>query len=404
MGDKDKVISFEHEFNKIDDRLDVAERQSDVADNDISAVSDELKVLFDELGEVPGAFCIVETQLDLDSIDDLDKRINEIIDPYFCGSIKLTATDVIVSVVAGAIVAAIDIILVGTPEVVKIYKGGENFNGSVSTKALRNIGNGDDKFSALLDWFCEKCKVPYDISVAKDVVIPDNHRLRNFAHDPLMGMLFAMADIIMRTATLVDNNGHLRILVNPRDYPVHEKFLSLIYYFGHLLSDVCTARGLPIPGMVLTQFFRDGIDDRNSLGAVVEKMYKDGYDFRHLASMSTSVVIKNLIIELYIRIFRTQDTMGLTPIAEREIASQKKEAYKYRLILISDAVSCGGNVFKFFIPPIMGNVTALNLPEWCSLLKNTIYELKYQLRDKSAEKAVYNREVINQNWLTLLNS
>ena len=219
MGDKDKVISFEHEFNKIDDRLDVAERQSDVADNDISAVSDELKVLFDELGEVPGAFCIVETQLDLDSIDDLDKRINEIIDPYFCGSIKLTATDVIVSVVAGAIVAAIDIILVGTPEVVKIYKGGENFNGSVSTKALRNIGNGDDKFSALLDWFCEKCKVPYDISVAKDVVIPDNHRLRNFAHDPLMGMLFAMADIIMRTATLVDNNGHLRILVNPRDYP-----------------------------------------------------------------------------------------------------------------------------------------------------------------------------------------
>ena len=59
------------------------------------------------------------------------------------------------------------------------------------------------------------------------------------------------------------------------------------------------------------------------------------------------------------------------------------------------------HVVKFFIPPTMGNVTALNLTEWCSLLKNTIYELKYQLRDKSVEKAMYNRGVISQNWMTL---
>lgn len=404
MSEKDKVLSFDTEFETLDEGIRSTERTTKKAEDDISSTSDELKAVFDSLGEIPGVLRIVETQQDTASVEDFDKAINEIIDPRFRDGVKLTATDVIVSVVAGAIAAVIDIALVGTPEVVKIYKGGENFDGSILTKALRSVGNGDDKFSELLNWFCEKCKVPYDISVAKDIVVPDNHRLRNFAHDPLMGMLFAVADIIMGTATLVDNNGQLRVLVNPREYPVSEKILSLVYYFGHLLSDVCTARGLPIPGMILTQFFRDGIDDRNSIGAIVEQMYKDGYDLRHLASMSTPVIVKNLIIELYIRLFRSTEEVGLRPIAVKEIAAQQKEAFKYRLILISDAVSCGGNVVKFFLPPTTGNVTALNLPEWCSLLRNTIYELRYQLRDKNVEKALYNREAINRNWMILLDS
>lgn len=402
MNEKDKVLSFDSEFYNLTKDIQSTDDAAKKTEDNISSTSDVLQEIFDSLGEIPGALRIVESRQDIVAIEDFDEGINEIIEPRFRGGIKLTATDVIVPVVAGAIAAVVDIAFVGTPEVVKIYKGGENFDGSILTNALRSVGNGDDKVSELLKWFSEKCKVPYDISVAKDVVVPDNHRLRNFAHDPLMGMLFAVADILLGTATLVDNNGQLRVLVNPRDYPVSERFLSLIYYFGHLLSDVCTARGLPIPGMILTQFFRDGLDDRNSIGAVVEQMYKDGYDLRHLASMSTPVVVKNLIIELYIRLFRSSEATGLRPIAAKEISAQQKEVYKYKLILISDAVSCGGNVVKFFIPPTMGNVTALNLLEWCSLLKSTIYELKYQLRDKSVEKALYNREIINQNWLTLL--
>ena len=402
MNANDKVISFESELNNLDNDISIADKVTSRTEADISSTSDDLNELFDSLEELPGFLRIVETHLDTDAIEDFDSDINDIIEPRFRSGIKLTATDVIVPVIAGAIAAVIDIVLVGTPEVVKLYKGGENFDGSILTKAIRSAGNRENKFSELLNWFSNKCKVPYDISAVKDVVSPNNHRLRSFAHDPLMGMLFAVADIILGTATVVDNNGLLRVLVNPNDYPVHEKFMSLVYYFGHLLSDVCTARGLPVPGMILTQFFRNGLDDKKSVGAVVEQMYQDGYDFRHLASMSTPVVVKNLIIELYIRFFRSSEIINLQPIAAKEIVTQKQAAFKYRLILISDAVSCGGNVVKFFIPPTMGNVTALNIPEWCSLLKNTIYELKYQLRDKSVEKALYNREVINQNWLKIL--
>ena len=85
----------------------------------------------------------------------------------------------------------------------------------------------------------------------------------------------------------------------------------------------------------------------------------------------------------------------------KEIQENKRIAYKYKLRLISDAVSCGGNVLKFFIPPTSGNMTALNLPEWAGLLADTIITLKYQLRDKSVEKAISNREIINDNWVKL---
>ena len=402
MNEKGKVFSFDSEFSSLKRNLSDTKETTQTIEKNLSETSDELKDLLDDLRGFDIPVRILENSEDITAVASINKCINDIVDPDYHDGINLNATDIIVPIAAGAIASVIDIALVGTPEVVKIYKGGENFDGSILTKALRNIGNGDDKLSELLHWFSEKCTVPYDISVVKDTVYPDNHRLRSFGHDPLMGVLFSMVDIILGTATLVDNNGHLRIIVNPKDYPESEKFLALIYYLGHLLSDVCTARGLPIPGMILTQFFRDGTDDNHSIGAIVEQMYRDGYDLRHLASMKTPVIVKNLIIELYIRLFRSSKEIGLQTIAEKEIANQQAEAYKYRLILISDAVSCGGNVIKFFLPPTCGNITALNLPEWCSLIKNAIAEMKYQLRDKSIEKVLQNREAISKNWMILL--
>ncbi len=41
-----------------------------------------------------------------------------------------------------------------------------------------------------------------------------------------------------------------------------EKLLSVFYYIGHIVSDLFTARGLPIPGFFLTQFFTGEAGDR----------------------------------------------------------------------------------------------------------------------------------------------
>ena len=399
----DKVISFEKELSSLGDEIKDTSSKADAVEEQLSETSDLIEEIFSELNTIPGALTIREGYLDLkdEDVEPINILLKDLSDPKLKGDFKLSALDTIVAITAGVIASVIDIIFVGTPEVVKIYKGGENFDGSLLTKELRKIGNGDDKLSGMLEWLSDKCKVPYDVSVEPGVVIPDNHRLRNPGHDPLFGLLFAVADILLGTATLIDNDGNIRILIRDKSYPPEEKLLSVLFYLGHLLSDVCTARGLPIPGFFATQFFTNGESDR-SIAKVAEQMYKDGYDLRHLASMSTPVVVKNLITDTYLNLAIKDPGDSFELIAEKEIREHKQTAYKYRLRLVSDAVSCGGNALKFFLPPTTGNMTALNLPEWASLIKDTIAEMKYQLRDKSVEEAIFNREIISDNWQMLL--
>ena len=399
----DKVITFEKEFEALSDGIEKTTGKADVVEQGLSETKDFINDIYAELSDIPGTLVVREGYLAFDDkdVEPLNLTIKDISDPKLEGDFNLTALDTLVSIAAGVIASVIDIVFVGTPEVVKIYRGGENFDGSVLTKILRQLGNCDDKLSRMLKWLSDKCEVPYDVSVEPGVVIPNNHRLRNPGHDPLFGLLFAVADIILGTATLIDDNGNIRIIVKGKEYPPEQKYLSVIYYLGHLLSDVCTARGLPVPGFFATQFFTTGESDR-SIAKVAEQMYKDGYDLRHLASMSTPVVIKNMITDTYLNLVVSEEDGPFDLIAEREIREHKLMAYKYRLRLVSDAVSCGGNALKFFLPPTTGNMTALNLPEWTSLLKDTIADMKYQLRDKSVERAILNREIISDNWKALL--
>lgn len=75
----------------------------------------------------------------------------------------LTTTEYIVSALAGSLSVMIDVLLVGTPEVVKIYRGGENFDGSKLTEIIRKIQPDDGSQTGfILKWLSDKCKVPYD--------------------------------------------------------------------------------------------------------------------------------------------------------------------------------------------------------------------------------------------------
>ena len=395
----DKIFCFDDEFEKIENEVNTISDKTDILKSKFEDTSSLIDKINQELSEM-GVLHVACSQEYTKPINELNDVVNGIIIPKYKDKFGLSVLDVIVSVIAGVLASVIDIIFVGTPEVVKIWRGGENFDGSILTKALRNIGNGDDTVSETLKWFSEKCKVPYDISTLKGVANPNNHRLRNFAHDPFFGLLFSIADIILGTATLIDGNGNIRVVVNDKNYPESQKYLAVFYYLGHLLSDICTARGLPIPGFFATQFFA-GETQNDSIAIIAEGMYKDGYDLRHLASMSTPVAIKDLIIKVYISLCKSETRNGISTIAEKEINEQKYEILKSKLMIISDAVCCSGNILKFFLPPTAGNITALNISEWLSLLKDTIIVSKYYLRDKTVEKIVYNRAVIDENWLKL---
>ena len=394
---KDRIISFDTQLSTLDTPLNFLKEKADSTQEHIHDTSKEIKEVLSMMNTIPGILQPDSFSFIAPEVQSLDATINDFSEKDLPGKVTLSELDVYISIIAGVIASVIDIVFVGTPEVVKIYKRGEEFDGSVLTALLRKIGSRSSTMSEIFRWLSEKCSVSYDISAMKDVVSPDNHRLRSFSHDPLVGLLFAVSDIILGTATLIDNDGRIRIIVNDKGRHPMQKYLAVASYLGHLLSDICTARGIPIPGFFLTQFFAG---DENSIARVAEAMYKDGYDMRHLASMSVPVIIKNMILNGYILL--TQDKQAQnTTIAMREIQENKRIAYKYKLRLVSDAVCCGGNVLKFFIPSTSGNITALNLPEWTGLLQDTIIMLKYQLRDKSVETVIRNRDVINDNWVKL---
>lgn len=399
--DKDKLFDITDETKELKNSIESVDKSINKIDKVFSENEDDINKIYKELGIAKEAnFSDEKINLQLNRINN---EIDKIIIPNYKGQVNISIIDSIVGILAGIVASIVDIFIVGTPEVVKIYKGGENFDGSLLTKALRSIGNEDDNLSKALHWLSDKCKVPYDISVSKNVVIPDNHRLRGFAHDPLLGILFAIADIIMGTTTTINDAGKLTVLVNDNTYPTTEKYLSVIYYFGHLLSDLCTARGLPIPGFATTQFFVDG-DNKHSIARIAENMYKDGYDLRHLVSMSSAVAIKDFIINIYINLKKNNEAELVTSIACKEIQENQEEIYKYKLRMISDAVACGGNALKFFLPPTSGNWTALNIPEWAEMVFDVITNMKYEFRDKTVEKAIFNRETIDENWSKLLNN
>lgn len=314
----------------------------------------------------------------------------------------LTTTEYIVTALAGSLSVMIDVLLVGTPEVVKIYHGGENFDGSKLTEIIRKIQPDDGSQTGfILKWLSDKCKVPYDISCKSGVVTPNNHRLRGLGHDPYLGLFFAIADIIMGTTTCIDNNGALRILPN-YTAGITEKLLSVFYYIGHIVSDIFTARGLPIPGFFLTQFFT-GNGEGGSLAKIAESMYMVGYDTRHLASMAVPVVVKDLIVEAYCRITKPEIS-GFLPFAEKERAEQTYLLKKEKMLFIANAIGTGGNIVKFVAPPSCCNPCALNAAQWFAFIRSSIQMTRTAFRDKSAERVLDGRTRINQEWERLLSN
>ncbi|MBI9010945.1 MAG: hypothetical protein JEZ08_01845 [Clostridiales bacterium] len=400
--DKNKIIDLtveckevESEIEKLKDKMLDEDQKVKENHNDIDALINRVNNLGDLPNNITERFYNIDTYNDITFTDSefIDVSFNEVKDGG-----KLSEVDILVSGLSGILSSIIDIVFVGTPDIVKIYRGGEQFDGSILTKLFRKIGNDSEgKQSEVLKWLSEKCKVPYDISLEKGVVTPNNHRLRNFAHDPLFGLLFAFADIVMGTTTAVDNTGALKVLVNNGEFKANG-LNSIFYYLGHLLSDFSTARGLPIPGAGFSQFFAG--KGENSFARIAEDMYSNGYDFRHMMSMGIPVFIKKVILEFYFKI--TDDKIsGVTTISELEMNKINNNKRHQKMYFISDVIATSGNVLKFVTPPFSGNPNSINTPQWLSMIKSTIGIIRMSNRDKSGERVINNRNQLESNWKEL---
>jgi hypothetical protein len=403
------VINFDHIIESVNDDIKNSEALIMAAK---SEETEESIVIIDLIRRTQELASDIEIPIGnlayVDKENELNKQVDDLLligshfkSEKYSKFPKLSSQDTIVSVLSGVISIIIDVVFVGTPDVVKIYKGGENFDGSILTDALRKLGkDSNGEISQLFTWLSDKCKVPYDIPLISGVITPNNHRLRSLAHDPFFGLLFAVADIILGTTTCIDNNGNLNILVNKNKAPTSVKWLSVMYYLGHLVSDICTARGLPIPGFFLTQFFTNEIAD-STLAKTAEDMYKNGYDLRHMASMSVPVLVKDMIINMYIKL-TIESPEAIMTIADREKYELDIKLKTYKMMFVSNLTATTGNVVKFLAPPVCGNPCALNLVQWMALLDSSMKMYVASSRDFTVEEALVNRSDIDKMWNDLM--
>ena len=309
---------------------------------------------------------------------------------------QLNEEEIIISSVAGIVSVIIDTMLVGVPNVEKVLGGQEKFTGSTLTKMIRNFGESSlGDFTKQLE---KEFKVPYDKSLNSDGLTPNNHRLKSLSHDPFFGLFFSFFDFLFNTTTYVNNKGSLSFQINTsKSYKPINLFKSVYYFMGHILSDMYTARGIPIPGFFMSQFFVDEAGFE-SLAKKAEGLYKDGYDLRHLQSMMVPGVIIDLIITVYMDIKDDFENESLMPQAHKEIKELDRTIKKEKMMIVANSISASGNLVKFISPVGNFNPASLNVLTWYRFLDSSVQAIRIAGRDTSTEHAISNREIINKNW------
>ena len=168
---------------------------------------------------------------------------------------------------SGVLAALTDYLLVKIPTTLTTGEYAGQL-GSPITEWLKsyNTTQSNNWFSDWAEYLSETCKVPYDrmgymgIDGIEKIagMSGKTHRFQSFGHDPVLGFVFGVLDIMRGTITgfSYDNLTHIHtgiqanVLSNLEPVGLIEAILCQL---GHLISDVATPMGLPAPFMALIQ-------------------------------------------------------------------------------------------------------------------------------------------------------
>lgn len=285
---------------------------------------------------------------------------------------------------SGFLAAVIDHLIVAIPKDMTSgeYKGQK---GSSLTKWLQSL----ELPEWLQKWLEEAAKVPYDNTGGS------NHRIDTPGHDPILGFIFGVIDIMRGSSTTI-KNGKIDIVTGVAEGK--NLIEALIMQLLHLLSDVATKRGLPVPFASLFRLLDVGSFKRENgktatISQLVGWMYYHGYDLRHFVTMSTTPATIEIILRMYIliRSFTEGD----------EKISNLSSNPKYRSMLLSaHAIASASNVGKVYLRA--GNPLAINYAEWLALLRYLVPSVKYWVFDRSGLEIERMEKISDDEWHKLL--
>jgi membrane-bound metal-dependent hydrolase YbcI (DUF457 family) len=304
------------------------------------------------------------------------------------GDVSWDRSDYLIVILAGVVATLLDIFLVRIPTDVVFL--GRMRSGSPLTKWIRE--NSKSVHEHYLNRLESIARVPYDLSVGKAVggLSPKVHRLMSPGHDPILGFIVGVIDIISGTGTFIDKNGDVRridTLMSPESL-----IIAFLKVFLHLLSDVCTSAGIQPPFFTLLQLVKAqspfvlGLSgEKVSWTNVARYMYAHGYDLRHFATMGIVPASVEMIVRGWWLCGRFENK------DESELAKLKLTS----MLLLGHAVATSGNLLKTSV--IYGmNPLALNWAEMLALFPVTMAWMRESLK---RDRAI--RDRLDAEWVSI---
>jgi len=304
---------------------------------------------------------------------------------------NLDKIDITICALAGIISAAIDILLVGIPGPSKegLSAGPlsnhirKYFESKFPPEEMEKLGNKDF------------VKTSYDAQDNRNTIIDVEglssyyHRLLSLGHDPLLGWIVGVIDIMKGQMTTIDKKGRIvvQVMENYASRKESNIFAALSKQFLHLKSDLTTPMGLPAPLMGLFNLLQFGNigEEKKTIAEIVQGMYYEGYDFIQFCSSSIPVMFTEVAIRISWAIRRIKNGYSIKesiPVSLNRDKHPKLASMLFLAHSAASAINAGKVAFT-------GNPMAINYPQWLAFSRYAFKQLKWWLWEKEAKRDKY---------------
>ena len=319
---------------------------------------------------------------------------------------RLDGYDIAISALAALASAAIDILLVGIPQ-----KGPEGLTAGSLSNYIRDYF--DKKFPAdemqkLAN--SKESKVSFDAQDNRHTteyvqgMSAYYHRLLSLGHDPLLGFVVGVFDILTGRMTTIDKSGRIasQVMENYADRKESDIFAALAKQVIHFKSDITTSMGLPAPLMGLFNLLQFGSigEEEQTIAEIVQGMYYEGYDFIHFCSQSIPVMITEVVVRLGYALKRIKEGNRIRDSIPFSL-NREKHPKLATMLFIAHAGATAANAGKIYFTK---NPMAINYPQWIAFAKYSYSQLKWAVLHKPEARNAYVMGKINEELYYVIGS
>ena len=170
--------------------------------------------------------------------------------------------------------------------------------------------------------------------------------------------------------------------------------------FGHLLSDVATPAGLPVPLMPLAQFLQFGEIGRHghTVGEISRIMYRSHYDFRHFLAMSLSPILIEVIVRLCYFAKRRQEGCSVSQSMPFELQGAEPKPKLRTMLFSAHLMATAANAGKIALGQ---NPLLINFSQWVAFFGYAVPQIHWALVGKENARAQFVQQALDDEWRVL---